>query len=391
MVRRLKKDVLKDIPPKTRSIITFESSAKEKAEELQIRDELRRETENLIAYIELAKSNDDLAQFNKYTQELEQKQRIFFETISQQRATLGLQKIPHIIEHAEKVLKSGEKIIIFAHHREVVQKLHQHFGKRSVMLIGGAAADEVTDIVDEFQTNPDVKVFIGSILASATGLTLTAASTVIFGEFDWRPTTIIQAEDRAHRIGQTKNVEIHYLAAKDSIDEIMIRSFINKAEVNDKILDKKETAGEDIVFVDHPVDVGGEYVTKNITPEQIRKEAEDPTITNEVKEACLVLLQRIAGMDEDFARERNDVGFNKIDGIIGHSLANQRSLSNKQAVIARKLCNKYRRQLSGLPELKIVLDSLNSSKAVKKESFSRKSTFDILCEEVFINSFRLKS
>ena len=391
MVRRLKKDVLKDIPPKTRSIITFESSAKEKAEELQIRDELRKETEELVAYIELAKSNDDLSQFNKYTQELEQKQRIFFETISQQRSLLGIQKLPHIIEHAEKVLKSGEKIIIFAHHREVVQRLQQHFGKRSVMLIGGAAADEVTDIVDEFQTNPDVKVFIGSILASATGLTLTAATTVIFGEFDWRPTTIIQAEDRAHRIGQTKNVEIHYLAAKDSIDEIMIRSFINKAGVNDKILDKKETSGEDIVFVDHPVDVAGEYVTKNVTPEQIRKEAQDPTITDEVKEACLKLLQIIAGMDEDFAQVKNNVGFNKIDGIIGHSLANQHKLSNKQAVIARKLCNKYRRQLSGSPELKVVLDSLASSKTVKKESFSRKSTFDILCEGIYINSFRLKS
>lgn len=390
MVRRLKKDVLRDIPPKTRSIITFESSAKEKAEELQIRDELRKETEELIAYIELAKSNEDLSQFNKYTQELEQKQRVFFETISQQRATLGLTKIPHIIEHAEKVLKSGEKIIIFAHHREVVQKLHQHFGKRSVMLIGGAAADEVTDIVDEFQTNPDVKVFIGSILASATGLTLTAASTVIFGEFDWRPTTIIQAEDRAHRIGQTKNVEIHYLAAKDSIDEIMIRSFINKAGVNDKILDKKETTGEDIVFIDHPVDVGGEYVTKNVTPEQIRKEAEDPTLTKEVKDACLHLLGRLAGMDEDFASERNDMGFNKIDGRIGHSLARMQTLSNKQAVIARKLCNKYRRQLSDSPELKIVLDSLASSKTVKKESFSRKSTFDVLCENIYINSFRLK-
>ena len=390
MVRRLKKDVLKDIPPKTRSIITFESSSKEKAEELQIRDELRKETEELIAYIELAKSNEDLSQFNKYTQELEQKQRVFFETISQQRATLGLNKLPHIIEHAEKVLKSGEKIIIFAHHREVVQKLHQHFGKRSVMLIGGAAADEVTDIVDEFQTNPDIKVFIGSILASATGLTLTAASTVIFGEFDWRPTTIIQAEDRAHRIGQTKNVEIHYLAAKDSIDEIMIRSFINKAGINDKILDKKETSTEDIVFIDQPVDVGGEYVTKNVTPEQIRKEAEDPTITDEVKQACLELLGALAGMDEDFATEKNNAGFNKIDGMIGHSLARQSNLSNKQAVIARKLCNKYRRQLSGSPELKVVLDSLASSKVVKKESFSRKSTFDILCEGIYINSFRLK-
>jgi len=390
MVRRLKKDVLKDIPPKTRSIITFESSTKERAEELQIRDELRKETEELIAFIEIAKSNDDLSKFNKYTNELQEKQRIFFETISQQRATLGLQKIPHIIEHAEKTLKTVDKIIIFAHHREVVQRLHQHFGKKSVMLIGGAAADEVTDIVDDFQNDPNIKIFIGSILASATGLTLTAASTVIFGEFDWRPTTIIQAEDRAHRIGQNKNVEIHYLAAKDSIDELMIRSFINKAGVNDKILDKKETSGEDIVFVDHPVDVGGEYVTKNVTPEQIKKESQDPTLTDKVRKACLNLLKVIAGMDMDYAQELNGVGFNKIDGMMGHSLAHQDALSNKQAVIARKLCNKYRRQLAGHPDLKTVLDSLEESKTAKKESFTRKGTFDIFCETVYNNSFILK-
>jgi hypothetical protein len=120
-------------------------------------------------------------------------------------------------------------------------------------------------------------------------------------------------------------------------------------------------------------------------------ESADLDMTDKVKEACLELLQIIAGMDEDYASERNDVGFNKIDGKIGHSLANQEKLSNKQAVIARKLCNKYRRQLSGSPALKIVLDSLANSKTVKKESFSRKSTFDVLCENIYINSFRLKS
>jgi len=385
MVRRLKKDVLKDIPPKTRSIITFPLTPEMKKLEEGDREGLENETRELIASIELAKAQDDLGNFNKFVNKLKEKQRIYFEQISRDRVKLGIEKIPFIIQHADKMLKTNDKIIIFAHHREVVEKLHQHFGKKSVMLVGGIAAEEVTDIVDEFQTNPEVKVFIGSILASAEGLTLTAASTVIFGEFDWRPTKIMQAEDRAHRIGQEKNVEIHYLAGEGSLDEHMIRTFIEKARVNDGMLDKEDILdSEDIVFIDQPINPNSDYVTKNLSPDKIRQEAEDPTLTDEVKDACIECLASVKMMDADKAAELNGVGFSKIDVSIGHSLAQQSSLSNKQAVIARRLVIKYRKQIkSYAPEYyKIVEDSYNQSKIKKESIYKKYSSFNMLYENI---------
>lgn len=386
MVRRMKKDVLRDLPPKTRSIITFPLSPEMQKMEQDSKEELEKETQRLIASIELAKAQEDLSDFNKYTEELKSKQRLYFERISTDRIKLGVLKVPFVIQHAEKILKSQDKIIIFAHHREVVDKLSKHFGNKSVKIVGGMSSDEVTDVVDEFQTNPDVKVFIGSILASAEGLTLTAASTVIFAEFDWRPTKIVQAEDRAHRIGQTKNVEIHYLAGENSLDEHMIKTFINKAEVNAKILDKDNIPTEDIVFLDQPINTNSDYVTKNTTPEMLRKESEDPTITDELKQACLVCLQSVAADDADLATEKNKVGFSKIDLMIGHDLASKSYLSPKQTVIARKLVIKYRKQCSANePEAyKIVEDSYNKSKIKKESMFKKYSNFNMLYEKYIL-------
>jgi SWI/SNF-related matrix-associated actin-dependent regulator 1 of chromatin subfamily A len=149
---------------------------------------------------------------------------------------LGIQKLPHIIEHAEKVLKSGEKIIIFAHHREVVQRLQQHFGKRSVMLIGGAAADEVTEIVDEFQTNDKIKVFVGNLKAAGVGLTLTAAEVVIMNDLSFVPSDHSQGEDRSYRYGQKNNVLVYYPIFENTIEGVIYDILSKKKSIINTVM-----------------------------------------------------------------------------------------------------------------------------------------------------------
>jgi len=78
-------------------------------------------------------------------------------------------------------------------------------------------------MVQEFQSNPNVFVFILSTRAGGLGITLTAADTVIFYDNDWNPTMDSQAADRAHRIGQNKTVRVYRLVTKNTVEERILR------------------------------------------------------------------------------------------------------------------------------------------------------------------------
>jgi SWI/SNF-related matrix-associated actin-dependent regulator 1 of chromatin subfamily A len=93
--------------------------------------------------------------------------------------------------------------------------------------------------VDAFQKNSSVKIFIGNIRAAGVGLTLTAASHVIFAELDWVPGKVIQAEDRCHRIGQTDSVLVQHLVVNGSIDVNLIQTLIEKQRILDAALDTR--------------------------------------------------------------------------------------------------------------------------------------------------------
>ncbi|KAF7651536.1 hypothetical protein LDENG_00109640 [Lucifuga dentata] len=98
-----------------------------------------------------------------------------------------------------------------------------------IRIDGSVPSSERIQLVHKFQSDPNARVAILSIQASGQGLTLTAASHVVFAELYWNPGHIKQAEDRAHRIGQTSSVNIHYLIAKGTFDTVMW-SMLNRKE-----------------------------------------------------------------------------------------------------------------------------------------------------------------
>lgn len=77
------------------------------------------------------------------------------------------------------------------------------------------------DLIDKFQENPKIRFAILSITCAGIGITLTAASTVVFAEYIWTPSLLVQAEDSAHRIGQKNCVNVVYLHAEETVDDIM--------------------------------------------------------------------------------------------------------------------------------------------------------------------------
>lgn len=218
MVRRLKKDVLKDLPAKRRQIIVLEPKP-------ALKKLVAKEAATYEKYFG-DKVDTDIALSPS------------FDKISEIRKLVAIQKIPYVVEHIKEVLNEQEKIVFFGYHHETLDAVEEAFAGSCVRVDGRVSLQDRQAAVDKFQSDPGYKVFIGGIQAAGVGLTLTAASVVIFGELDWVPGNITQAEDRCHRIGQKEQVLVQHIVLADSLDERMVNVLVKKQEIIDKALDK---------------------------------------------------------------------------------------------------------------------------------------------------------
>lgn len=103
---------------------------------------------------------------------------------------------------------------------------------RYIRLDGSSKLSERRDLVEDWQTKPEIFVFLLSTRAGGLGINLTAADTVIFYDSDWNPTMDQQAMDRAHRLGQTKTVTVYRLVTKNSIEERILKRAKQKHAVH---------------------------------------------------------------------------------------------------------------------------------------------------------------
>lgn len=200
MFRVLKKDVLKDLPPKIQQIIplpapqsvkvTLDKQLKEWGLHEPTLKELRRRREE-------AKLAHNQEEFERLGLQLRQAQSAGLAAMSTYRKELGISKIPLVVQHVEDALENGTKIIVFAHHLEVITTIASNLMKYNPVVIhGGTPNDKRQAAVDKFQADPSVRVAVLSILAAGVGITLTASSHVVFAECDWRPGINSQALDR---------------------------------------------------------------------------------------------------------------------------------------------------------------------------------------------------
>lgn len=154
------------------------------------------------------------------------------------RHLIGQSKVQFTIEFVETLLKENptESIILYAHHRDVAQALMSGLRDFSPRLInGGVSETERQRIQDDFQEK-EFRLLVGNISAMNLGLTLTAATRVVFCEYDWTPSANEQAEDRAHRIGQTSSVFVQYLVLPKSLDEKILNALLEKQQRISKII-----------------------------------------------------------------------------------------------------------------------------------------------------------
>ena len=232
MVRRLKNDVLTELPVKRRQILPWQPETREEKEALKAEIEA-------IKAAKKAKTDMKTAEKEAVAELKEVYSRTLAE-IALARHRTALAKLPRVIELVKGMLDDGEieKIIVFAHHLDVIHGLKEGLKDfHPVSLSGEDSIEARQAAVDAFQNDPSVKVFIGGIRAAGVGITLTAASTVIFAELDWTPGAMMQAEDRAHRIGQKNSVLVLHPLLNKSIDAKLAKTLIRKQEIIEKTLD----------------------------------------------------------------------------------------------------------------------------------------------------------
>ena len=152
------------------------------------------------------------------------------------RKYVAYEKIAHTLELAQNAVEEGKKVIIFTNFTAVIERLMEEFGNEAVMLYGQMTQKQRQVSIDSFQQNPKIKVFIGNIKAAGVGLTLTEGEVVIFNDLSWVPSEHSQAEDRAHRIGQDKKVNVLYPILVDTVDEIIYNVLQRKQLISDTIL-----------------------------------------------------------------------------------------------------------------------------------------------------------
>ncbi len=153
------------------------------------------------------------------------------------RQALAVAKVASTLDFVRGAIDQGEKVIVFSCFDDPIQKLVKELGPSAVVVTGKTPAAMRQPLVDRFQNDDDVRVFIANIIAGGTGLNLTAATQVVFNDLDWVPTNHWQAEDRAYRIGQTRTVNVTYFVARDTIDDFVQAVLETKAGLVNAIVE----------------------------------------------------------------------------------------------------------------------------------------------------------
>jgi hypothetical protein len=385
MLRRMKTEVLEDLPAK-------------RYEDLNVNG-LDRKTKKLC--------DEALAKLEEF--DLDEMARVAdslptFEGLSATRAALAASKIKAVEALVEDYEEADEPLVVFSAHRAPVEAIGAREGWATIT--GETPAARRTEIEERFQRG-ELRGVAATIQAGGVAITLTRASHAIFVDLDWTPSLNSQAEDRIYRIGQERGVLIRRLVADHALDQHVTKLLAAKQALLDGSVNAARRAGDDdaaaealeeaqellsavaeaalsaaednsssyedmlaavIVLAEareaeaaeakfqgdmkeraerRGVDVGSLAGGKNGTPPPRRGP------NGAAEEWAAEGLQALAALDPDRAFAKNDAGFNRADGFLGHMLAMRLrcgGLSEIEWKLALGMLPKYHRQIGERPE-----------------------------------------
>lgn len=238
-LRRTKEDVLSELPTKNPPIYI----------PIKLPDESRKQYDlvesNLIKYLkEYKKDKTD----KEIARSLQAEKLVKLNLL---REINAMGKIPTAKEMIDNIIEAGQKVIVFSSFNGPLVELAEMYEENSVLLLGSTPVEERGALVKKFQENPDCQIFFGGTRSAGVGITLTAASNVIFLDLPWNPADLDQGENRAHRPGATyDSLNIYRIVGKDTVDGFMRKLLERKQEIIDKLIEGNEVVEEENGMID---------------------------------------------------------------------------------------------------------------------------------------------
>ncbi len=329
MLRRMRRDVLPELPDKSYDDI-----------EIDLSPGLEEECDEFVEKARVALADPAFLEKIPFTQ------------TSRLRKALATAKMSYVEAFVEEYEEADEPLIVFSAHRDPIDIFTHREGWE--IITGDVSSAERFRIAEAFQAGK-LKGIAGTIQAAGVGITLTRACHALFVDIEWTPAINQQAEDRLLRIGQTRPVMIHRfigahrlerrVAELCSIKTNMITGLIDRAAAKPRVTLDTTVAALDGIEV-----IEGRQIERVVGLKNAKVEGRRQAKTV-MEEWTVGALKKLVGSDSDRARKRNDIGFNREDNDVGHSLHAQleMGLNEMQWKFAVNMCRKYWRQVGAPP------------------------------------------
>ena len=235
VLRRTKKEVLKELPDKTVTVLNNEMCEEQRNLYINFLARAKQEVAEKVKLNGYEKSKMQILAALTRLRQICCHPGLFINDYNE-----GSSKLDQCMEIVKEAVKSGHKILLFSGYTSMFEIIEKELNKeqiRYLKLTGSTKVDERIKMVDEFNQNPEIQVFLISLKAGGTGLNLTGADMVIHYDPWWNLSTENQATDRAYRIGQKNNVQVYKLITKNSIEEKIYELQEKKSKLADNMLE----------------------------------------------------------------------------------------------------------------------------------------------------------
>lgn len=234
VLRRTKKEVLTELPDKTITVLNNEMEQEQQKIYLSYLAQAKTELQEELQVNGLDNSRIKILALLTRLRQICCHPSLF---INNYQASSS--KLEQCMEIVTTAIEAGHKILLFSNYTsmfDIIEKELKKFNIHYFKLTGQTKVSQRIDLVDEFNVNPDVKVFLISLKAGGTGLNLVGADMVIHYDPWWNLSAENQATDRAYRIGQKNNVQVYKLITKNSIEEKIFELQNKKSELIENVL-----------------------------------------------------------------------------------------------------------------------------------------------------------
>lgn len=237
MLRRTKSEILKDLPPKIEQVVQVELNAEQKAAYTQLQIAARAE-------VDAMRESGGAARMKVLTALLRLRQACCDLRLLNRETNAPSAKIDALLELLGEAVDGGHRTLVFSQFTSMLDLIAPSLDEAGISWcrLDGSTKDRGA-VVERFQSDPSISVFLISLKAGGVGLNLTGADTVIHFDPWWNPAVEAQATDRAHRIGQQNVVTSIKLIARDTVEERVLEMQAKKKMLSIELLDPESITG----------------------------------------------------------------------------------------------------------------------------------------------------